>query len=183
MAWEMEQIPEQSNRVTINNEHLDRLGNYRPVIDYDLPPYVRAGMRAVKRVWDQAAEKMDLQKLEPDQQVRDLNDPKADWSGFEFLFPADYTQYQSEMSGYLEYEGEGFAFEGAGHLVGTHRMGFEPDDSVVDKNQRTWDHHNLYLVGCGNMPTIGTSNPTLTMTALAIWAGEHIVEQLNQSSS
>jgi len=28
-----------------------------------------------------------------------------------------------------------------------------------------WDHDNLYLVGCGNMPTIGTSNPSLTMTA------------------
>jgi hypothetical protein len=28
------------------------------------------------------------------------------------------------------------------------------------------------------MPTVGTSNPTLTMTALAIWAGENITRDL-----
>ena len=44
--------------------------------------------------------------------------------------------------------------------------------------QRSWDHDNLYLVGCGNMPTVGTSNPTLTMTALALWAGDNIVADL-----
>ena len=33
--------------------------------------------------------------------------------------------------------------------------------------QRTWDHPNLYLAGCGSMPSVGTQNPTLTMLALA----------------
>jgi choline dehydrogenase-like flavoprotein len=57
-------------------------------------------------------------------------------------------------------------------------MGSTPDDSVVNEQQRCWDHENLYLVGCGNMPTIGTSNPTLTMTALAIMAGCNILKVL-----
>ena len=58
-------------------------------------------------------------------------------------------------------------------------MGNSPCNSVVDPEQRTWDHKNLFLVGCGNMPTVGTSNPTLTMTALSIWAGENVVKQLD----
>jgi choline dehydrogenase-like flavoprotein len=57
-------------------------------------------------------------------------------------------------------------------------MGTRADNSVVDKNQRTWDHKNLYLIGCGNMPTLGTSNPTLTMTALTYQAAESILKQL-----
>lgn len=67
---------------------------------------------------------------------------------------------------------------GAGHLAGTHRMGTSPNNSVVDRRQRTWAHENLYLAGCGNMPTIGTSNPTLTMSALAFWAAENILQDL-----
>ena len=67
---------------------------------------------------------------------------------------------------------------GAGHLAGTHRMGTSPANSVVDRRQRTWAHENLYLAGCGNMPTIGTSNPTLTMSALAFWAAENILQDL-----
>jgi len=65
-------------------------------------------------------------------------------------------------------------------VAGTHRMGCTRGNSVVNDRQRCWDHDNLYLVGCGNMPTVGTSNPTLTMTALAIWAGDNIVEDLEQ---
>ena len=67
---------------------------------------------------------------------------------------------------------------GAGHLAGTHRMGTSPNNSVVDRRQRTWAHENLYLAGCGNMPTIGTSNPTLTMSALAFAAAEKILQDL-----
>jgi choline dehydrogenase-like flavoprotein len=45
-------------------------------------------------------------------------------------------------------------------------MGSSAEDSVVDDHQRCWEHENLYLVGCGSLPTIATSNPSLTMTAL-----------------
>jgi choline dehydrogenase-like flavoprotein len=39
---------------------------------------------------------------------------------------------------------------------------------VVDANQRSWDHANLYLVGSGTFPTVTTGNPTLTIAALAL---------------
>ena len=59
-------------------------------------------------------------------------------------------------------------------------MGTKPDNSVVNPDQRTWDHDNLYLIGCGNMPTLGTSNPTLTMSALTFKAAEAILKHLDK---
>ena len=54
-----------------------------------------------------------------------------------------------------------------------------PDEIlVVDTDMRAWDHRNLYVVGCGSMPTIGTSNPTLTMTALTYRAARRILKDL-----
>jgi choline dehydrogenase-like flavoprotein len=82
----------------------------------------------------------------------------------------------------VTYGEDGYTFQGAGHLAGTHRMGSSPRTSVTDPRQRTWDHDNLYLAGCGNMPTVGTSNPSLTMTALAIWAAENIAADLGGRS-
>ena len=46
--------------------------------------------------------------------------------------------------------------QGAGHVMGTHRMGSDPNTSVTDADGRTHDHPNLFLAGCGLFPTIGT---------------------------
>jgi len=72
---------------------------------------------------------------------------------------------------------EGWA--GAGHLMGTHRMGTDSTSSVVDGQQRSHDHHNLFLLGSGNWPSYATGNPTLTIAALALWAAQSISTQLN----
>jgi choline dehydrogenase-like flavoprotein len=63
---------------------------------------------------------------------------------------------------------------GAGHIMGTYRMGDDPATSVVDARQRAHDHPNLFLLGSGVFPTVGTANPTLTIAALALWAAETI---------
>ncbi len=72
--------------------------------------------------------------------------------------------------------GEGFY--GAGHIMGTTRMGSDAKTSVVDKEQRSWDHKNLFMLGSGNFVTTGTANPTLTLAALALWAADSIKAQL-----
>ncbi len=59
-------------------------------------------------------------------------------------------------------------WQGAGHLMGTHRMGSDPATSVADADGRTHDHPNLYLAGAGLFPTTGTANPTNTVAALAL---------------
>ena len=69
-------------------------------------------------------------------------------------------------------------YGGAGHIMGTYRMGDDPKTSVVDSFQRSYDHNNLYLVGSGTFPTSGTANPTLTLSALAMRTADSIVSDL-----
>jgi choline dehydrogenase-like flavoprotein len=53
------------------------------------------------------------------------------------------------------------------HLVGGARMGFSPDDSVVDASHRVWGIDNLFVVDGSVMPTQGAANPALAIMALA----------------
>jgi choline dehydrogenase-like flavoprotein len=53
------------------------------------------------------------------------------------------------------------------HLVGGARMGFAPDDSVVDSSHRVWGVDNLFVVDGSVFPTEGAANPALTIMALA----------------
>jgi len=69
-------------------------------------------------------------------------------------------------------------FYGAGHVVGTYRMGDNPADSVVDSDQKSHDHENLYLVGSGTFPTVTTANPTLTIAALSLKTTDAIMNAL-----
>ena len=59
------------------------------------------------------------------------------------------------------------ALQGAGHIMGTCRMGTDKSASVTDSFGRTWDHPNLWIAGSSLFPTTGTANPTLTIAALA----------------
>jgi choline dehydrogenase-like flavoprotein len=53
------------------------------------------------------------------------------------------------------------------HLVGTCRMGADPAESVVDQWCRSWDVPNLFVCDGSVLPTQGSSNPALTISALA----------------
>lgn len=69
-------------------------------------------------------------------------------------------------------------FQGAGHLMGTCRMGDDPDTSVVDPFGRCHDHRNLFVMGAGAFPTSSTANPTLTIVALSLRMVPEIVASL-----
>lgn len=71
-------------------------------------------------------------------------------------------------------------YSGAGHVMGTCRMGFDAADSVVDPDCRSHDHRNLYIVGGSTFPTCGTANPTITIAALALRAAANIAATLPQ---
>jgi choline dehydrogenase-like flavoprotein len=58
--------------------------------------------------------------------------------------------------------------QGAGHIIGTARMGDAPATSVVDRNLRSHDHKNLFVLGSAVFPTSATANPTLTIAALSL---------------
>jgi choline dehydrogenase-like flavoprotein len=70
------------------------------------------------------------------------------------------------------------AYDGAGHIMGTCRMGSDPKSSVVDAQCRAHDHPNLFILGSSVFPTVGSPNPTLTLAALALRAAQNIEKQL-----
>jgi choline dehydrogenase-like flavoprotein len=72
---------------------------------------------------------------------------------------------------------------GAGHVMGTYRMGSDAASSVTDSFGRSWDHPNLWLAGSGLFPTTGTANPTLTIAALALRSAPQIEQALAASAS
>jgi choline dehydrogenase-like flavoprotein len=75
-----------------------------------------------------------------------------------------------------------FDFTGAGHIMGTCRMGNDAADSVVDPDGRSHDHPNLFIVGSSVFPTCGTANPTLTAVALTLRANRAILRDLKKGT-
>ena len=63
---------------------------------------------------------------------------------------------------------------GSPHLLGTCRMGNDPQTSVVDRHHRTHDIRNLFICDGSSFVTSGRGQPTMTIQALAFRAGEHI---------
>ncbi len=63
---------------------------------------------------------------------------------------------------------------GGPHLLGTCRMGDDPQSSVVDRYHRSHDISNLFICDGSSMVTSGRGQPTMTIMALAFRAAEHI---------
>jgi len=67
------------------------------------------------------------------------------------------------------------------HLLGTCRMGDDAKTSVVDRNHRTHDVSNLFLVDGSSLVT-ACCQPTCTIQALAYRAADHITQQARQNA-
>jgi choline dehydrogenase-like flavoprotein len=152
LAFMIEMPPEESNRVTIDPSYRDALDNHRPVITYNIPDYSMNGAEYARQF-----SRMMFQRL-----------------GAE-----DYTSYSPLDPGYVRYNGDGYALRGGNHLAGTHIMGTNKHNSVVNSYQKSWDHRNLYLIGAGSMPTIGSSNTTLTISALCFRTVKVLLKELD----
>ncbi|NMO19859.1 GMC family oxidoreductase [Pyxidicoccus fallax] len=155
MACLIEQSPQQENRVTLDPVLKDGLGIARPKIAYGFDKYTLDGFMAAKQVSSAIYQQMGATEF------------------------TDFSQSQ-DQAGYFEYEGTPFVFFGAGHVMGTHRMGTDPTQSVVDANQRAHDHDNLWIAGSGSFPTVATPNPTLTLAALAFKTADSISKALSR---
>jgi choline dehydrogenase-like flavoprotein len=156
LAFQTEVTPSPSNRITVDAAYKDNLGNLKPVISYAIPEYTMRGIEYGRRLSRRI---------------------------FQRLGAEDHTFYDLQDYGYVSYGGNGYVIRGGNHLAGTHMMGSDPRTSVVDARQRSWDHENLYLVGGGSMPTIGTSNITLTLAALCVKSAGHILDQLRDETA
>jgi glucose dehydrogenase len=154
IAFPIEQNPDSNNRVTLSNA-VDALGLPRPEIHYDISDYTKQGFAAAYH----------LKKLIFD---------KLGATEFEFTSVAPDDPAKFKVDGIPEQ----FTYGGAGHVMGTYRMGDDSTKSVVNGWQCSHDHPNLYLVGSGTFPTVGTANPSLTLSALALRTAENIVATL-----
>jgi len=157
IAFAIEQNPDPNNRVELSSSLTDGLHLPRPKITYDISDYTRKGIIAAVRM-----KRLIFGKL----QAQDFTERGAS------------EPVKPEFDVTIDNINEKLTFGGAGHIMGTYRMGVDPRTSVVDSWQRSHDHPNLYLVGSGTFPTVGTANPTLTLSALALRTVEDIVRKL-----
>jgi choline dehydrogenase-like flavoprotein len=153
----VEQDPDPNNRVTLSPTFSDALNLPRPQIAYDISDYTKQGIVAAFRMTNLMFGKLGAHNFT----VRAKDDP----TGFDVTIDGNPTPTPLN-------------YGGAGHIMGTYRMGDNPKTSVVDSFQRAHDHNNLYLVGSGTFPTGGTANPTLTLSALAMRTADSIVGDL-----
>jgi glucose dehydrogenase len=151
----VEQTPDYDNRVTLS-ELKDGLELQRPQISYNLSDYTRKGIAAAHRTKDLIFGKMGINKD---------ND-------FTTVGEKDPTRFEETVDGKVV----ALNYIGAGHIMGTCRMGDDPKQSVVDKFLRAHDHKNLYVVGSSTFPTGGTANPTLTIAALSLRTAKHMLD-------
>jgi choline dehydrogenase-like flavoprotein len=63
----------------------------------------------------------------------------------------------------------------AAHIQGTVVMGNDPATSVVDKHLLHHQYRNLLVLGSSAYPTASPSYPSLTISALSLWAADHIL--------
>lgn len=155
LGFLVEQSPDQNNCVSLSTTP-DHLGLPRPQIHYQLSDYTKYGIVAAKQAADAIFQRMHVTQFT---QTPAANDP---------------TSFEIDIDG----KATRLKYFGSGHIVGTYRMGGHPKTSVVNPQQRSWDHPNLYLVGSGVFPTVATGNPTLTLTALALQAAQNILQAL-----
>jgi choline dehydrogenase-like flavoprotein len=151
-----DQSPMAENRVTLDvtngkPNNVDGLGLPRPKVEYGLDPYTMEGFRMAAYVCSQVYQKMGAK---------------------------EFTTTGMGSAGDFTYRGVNYHYYGAGHVVGTHRMGNESGSSVVDASQRSHDVPNLWIVGSGSFPTVCTANPTLTLMALAFKSADSIIAAL-----
>ena len=154
IACLLEQSPQAENRVTLDPTYKDGLGLARPRIAYGFDPYTLDGFAAAR---------------------------ETSSAIYRSMGAAEFTDYSAAQAqpGYFEYQGVPYVSFGAGHVVGTHRMGSDRTLSVTDAAQRSWDHDNLWIVGSGSFPTVATPNPTLTIAALAFKAAAGVLAALD----
>jgi len=61
-----------------------------------------------------------------------------------------------------------------GHVIGGTRMSATKETGVVDKHMIHHQYRNLLVLGAGAFTTFGPSNPTLTLSAMSLFAADKI---------
>lgn len=148
-----EQAPNPASRVLLTDEP-DALGVPRVALDWQLSELDVRSVRVLVDTLGAELARLDMGKVE-----------RAEWlARREWLF--DRLISSHPIGGY--------------HHMGTTRMSSGPRHGVTDADGRVHGIDNLYVAGSSLFPTSGWANPTLTIVALALRAGDRISERLNR---
>lgn len=148
LGFLVEQTPDLANRVSLSDKFQDGLGLPRPEIKYDISDYTKRGLAASADLASRIFKHMGATEYSNLDAGQSRDPCTFEWS----------TGSSVRTIKYL----------GAGHIVGTCRMGEDPKTSVVNPQLQAWGHANLYVTGSSVFPTVATANPTLTLAALSL---------------
>lgn len=168
IAMELEATPLQTSYIKPSETHMDRFGLPRPEVHYE----IMGGAKDVTYAGTDGeyTVKGYVESNNVAQQLFEQADISWDTT----------VDASNSTPGVFIYNNTRYQYRGAGHVIGTHTMGADKSSSVVDSYQRSWDHSNLFIVGCGSFPTTGTANPTLTMAALALRTAKELCNDLSK---
>jgi glucose dehydrogenase len=141
----VEQLPDPQNRVTLSKTFTDGLGIPRPEVNYSVDFYTTQGLLSAKAATEKIFAYANITNFT-------VARPDDGYPSISYYPPAGPMEHMNVF--------------GAGHIVGTTRMGANAADSVVNANLQSHDHSNLFILGSSTFPTIATGNPTLTIAAL-----------------
>ena len=134
-----EDLPEETNTVTIDDNLVDSNGIPCPKIDYTLSENSRNMLR----------------------------------------FSVDRATEVLKAAGAHDIISESPIAGGGWHLMGTARMGSDPDLSVVNEWGRSHDVRNLFIVDGSLFVTSAGVNPTRTIGALALYVADSMKQRLS----
>ncbi len=83
-----------------------------------------------------------------------------------------------EAAGAIQVNPHGHTRTTGWHLMGTARMGTDPEKSVVNEWGRSHDVKNLFIIDGSIFVTSGAVNPTTTIQALALYVADSIKKNL-----
>jgi choline dehydrogenase-like flavoprotein len=145
---QMEQIPNAASRVSLGRER-DAFNMPRVRLDWQITAQEREAFPRATRLVAEALGRIGAGR------VRMIAvDPDTGWP----------TAYRGMRGGW--------------HQMGTTRMSGDPKLGVVDADCKMHGFDNFYIAGSSVFPTVGYTNPTLTIVALALRIADKLKERL-----
>jgi choline dehydrogenase-like flavoprotein len=142
----LEQVPNPDSRITLSRERRDSLGLPQLDVHWELTKFDKKSLLSGELTLAREFGRKSLGRVRvPDWMMRDDDQ----WPGSDDMYAGP-------------------------HAMGATRMSDNPRRGVVDADCKVHGIDNLFVVGSSVFATAGTSNPTLTVVALAARLADHL---------
>ena len=159
----IEQAPNPESRVTLSDER-DELGMRRVKLDWRFGELEKHTFRRGMEILGEEVGRAGLGRVRVIPEGAHLEGPEfQDGKG---------RLDRSQVPDYSGWPPPGV--RGSYHHLGTTRMASDPRNGVVDADCRVHGIANLYVAGSSVFPTVGYTNPTLTIVALSLRLADHV---------